>query len=73
MARPKKVIQAREANELAADQVEELEVVPVVEEVEVVPTTIALLSVDYTNEGLNNIARTLNELIKIHNASISGK
>jgi len=38
------------------------------EVVEVVPSPIAELSVDYPNEGLNNMARTINELVKAHNA-----
>lgn len=36
---------------------------------EVVPTSIEKLSIDYTNEGLNNIARKINEIIDHINRS----
>lgn len=34
----------------------------------VVPTPISLLSVDYPSEGLNNMAKKINELIERENA-----
>lgn len=37
--------------------------------VEVVPTSITYLSVDYPSEGLNNMARKINELIERFNSN----
>jgi hypothetical protein len=51
MARPKKVVEEGVVEEVVATP-------------EVVPTPIAELSVDYPSEGLNNIARTVNELVR---------
>lgn len=60
MARTKKT----KVGEKAEVEKKEVEVVAVPEQVEVVPTTIALLSIDYANEGLNNMARKINEVIE---------
>lgn len=43
--------------------------VPEVAPIEVVPTKIEHLSVDYPNEGLNNIARKINEIIDLLNGT----
>lgn len=60
MARPKKVKKEEivEAIETPA-MVEPAEVQPA----QVVPTPIAPLSVDYPSEGLNDMARKINEII----------
>ncbi len=51
MARPKKVV--REVVEKIPEKVEEV----------AIPTLPPELSVDYPSEGLNNMARTINEII----------
>lgn len=48
---------------MARKKVEEMEEDVSQEKVEVIPTTIEKLSVDYHTEGLNNIARKINEII----------
>lgn len=54
MPRPKKV----KEEEVMVETVEEI-----VEVKEVVPTPIEKLSVDYPSEGLNNMAKKINEII----------
>lgn len=54
MARPKKV-RATVDGDGNVEKVEQIE--------EAVPTPIAPLSIDYPNEGLNDIARKINEII----------
>lgn len=45
----------------------------VLETIESLNTPIASLSVDYSNEGLNNMARKINEIIEYINAKVPGK
>lgn len=60
MARPKKIVFSKELETVATEE-------------SVVPTLIALLSVDYPSEGLNNMAKKINELVEIENARILGE
>lgn len=67
MARPKgsknKKVEEKIVEEVVLEPSEvEVEVVK-----EVVPTLIAFLSVDYPNEGLNDMARKVNEIISVLN------
>ncbi len=39
----------------------------------VIPTPVAKLPVDYPSEGLNNMARKINELIDLYESIILGK
>lgn len=59
MARPKKIIFSQEPEVLVVETV--------------IPTLITLLSVDYPSEGLNNMAKKINELVEKENARILGK
>lgn len=45
---------------MAKKKVEEVEEMS---DIEVVPTKIEKLPIDYTNEGLNNMAKKINEII----------
>ncbi len=65
MARPKKV-KKEEVEDVTFVPVEEIEVA--VEQLPVVPTPITTLTVDYASEGLNDMARKINELINRVNA-----
>lgn len=49
-------------------------IVPPIEEIiPVVHIPIAKLSVDYPSEGLNNMAKKINELIDLYESRISGE
>lgn len=63
MARPKKIVQPKVVAEITFNPPLEKGTVITAMPSFVVPTPIEKLAIDYSSEGLNNIARKINEII----------